>query len=224
VAGRPATVVVARRDGRDRARLWLDNSTGLLVRQDVVDVAGRLRRTAALLSLRVDRPTTTTAGVRVSSLVATQPQTQTQDELWTAVTPAEAAQWQADGWPCPQQLAQGYALLDVRRSTSDGAPVLQLVYGDGLSSISVFLQRGQLDDRVAKGLVSQKWGSGTVLVRAGSPEVVIWQGGKLVITAVGDDDPAELEAVLATLPRRPDRGPLGSLHHGMGSALAWFKG
>lgn len=236
IAGRPATVIVARRDGRDLARLWLDDGTGLLVRQDVVDRTGRLRRTATVLSLHVDRTTTTTtaprtpAGVRLSSMVATrngsqpQPQTQTRNELWAAVTPAEAARWQADGWPCPQQLAQGYSLLDVRRgSAAGGAPVLQLVYGDGLSSISVFVQRGRLDDRPAPGLVAQKWGSGTAVVRAGWPEVVMWQGGKLVITAVGDDDPATLETVLAPLPRRPDRGALGSLQHGMGSALAWFK-
>jgi negative regulator of sigma E activity len=226
VAGRSATAVVARRDGHDLAKLWLDDETGLLLRQDVVDQAGRLRRTASFLTLRPDR----NAGSKVVKLSAP---TSESDAGWAEVAPAELARWRAAGWPCPQELAEGFVLLDVRRGTTGstgstsasgtGAPVLHLVYGDGLSAISVFVQEGKLDDSGLAGLIKRAWGDGTVLVRAGWPEVLVWQGDKAVFTAVGDDDPDGLQAVLSPLPRQSDRGALSSVQRGMGSALAWFK-
>ena len=57
----------------------------------------------------------------------------------------------------------------------------------------------------------------------GWPEVMVWQGGPTVITAVGDAEPGELQTILSALPRQPNRGTLGSLQQRMGSALAWFK-
>jgi len=52
VAGRDATVVVVRRGSRVAARMWLDDSTGLLLRQEVMDGAGRLIRAASYVDVR----------------------------------------------------------------------------------------------------------------------------------------------------------------------------
>jgi sigma-E factor negative regulatory protein RseB len=234
VAGRSATVVIAARDGRDLGKFWLDKKTGLLLRQDVMDRVGRVRRTASFLTLSPDRPSvgtaadmSTRASARTAARIGPVDGSSAPTDGWNEVTPTELARWQAAGWPCLQELADGYVLLDVRRgptgAASSAGSALQLVYGDGLSAISVFVQQGQLDAAGLTGLTSQAWGDGTVLVRTGWPEVLVWQGGRVVFTAIGDDDPGGLQAVLSPLPQQPDRGTLGSLQHGMGSALAWFK-
>jgi sigma-E factor negative regulatory protein RseB len=230
VAGRLATVVIARRDGLDLARLWLDDATGLLLREDVVDHTGRPLRAATFRSLRLDpqpaAQSTVQSTAQPADLVAADPTTsQAQTGAWSEVDEAALARWRAAGWPCPQRLAAGFVLLDIRRGTaSTGAPVLQLTYGDGLSAVSVFLQRGRLDDSRLTGLTHRKWGDVAVLVRDGVPEVLVWQGGPTVITAVGDAGAADLQAILSPLPRQPDRGSLESLQQKLGSALAWFGG
>jgi sigma-E factor negative regulatory protein RseB len=227
VVGRSATVVVAERNGREAARIWLDDATGLVLRQEVLDRAGRLARMVAFLDLRL---AARGAGAGQSSNLAANPlpglAVKGQTAPWSDVISASALDgWRAAGWPCPQRLPSGFVLLDARRaSTSSSAPMLHLTYSDGLSAISVFLQRGKLNDGQLKGLRSEKWGNAVVHVRAGWPELMVWQGGPTVITAVGDAEPAELRAALDPLPRQPDRGALDSLQHAMGSALAWFRG
>jgi negative regulator of sigma E activity len=220
VAGRSTTMIIASQDGREVARMWLDDQTGLLLRQEVLDRAGKLHRMAAFLELRptAEKPgtvtgTNSTPANRTIAAVAR-----------NDIPLSGMARWRAEGWPCPDRLAEGFVLLDAQReTTSSGAPVLHLTYGDGLSAISVFLQRGQLDDGRLAGMTSQRWGDAVVHVRTGWPEVMVWQGGPTVITAVGDAEPDELRAVLSTLPRQPDRGRLASLQGQMGSAFSWFK-
>lgn len=56
IAGRKASVVVALREGRVAARLWLDDACGLLLRQEVWDAHGRLTRMTGLVEL--EEPTT----------------------------------------------------------------------------------------------------------------------------------------------------------------------
>ena len=256
VAGRTATVVVAARAGREMARMWLDNRTGLLLRQDVLDNAGRPQRMAAFLQLTLtnagsapDGTGSTTAvgplrapvravgigGLTVPAIrrsgrfsqpnpAATSTPTPAPGDPWSEiVSPTELTALRADGWPCPVALAAGYVMLDARRRTVSGRSTLHLTYGDGLSAISVFLQRGELDATGLTGLTSRKWGDTNVYVRDGWPEVMIWQGGPTVITAVGDAEPADFRTILSALPRQSNHGTLGSLQQRMGSALAWFK-
>lgn len=238
VAGRAASIVVAAREGREVARMWLDDRTGLLLRQDVYDSAGRLHRMATFVELSLSEPATglhspvaafgvgglTFPAVRRFGRVAARPTpTPTSDEpVGDVVTPAELSTLRTDGWPCPVALSAGYVLLDARRTASDGSSTLHLTYGDGLSSISVFLQRGDLDGAALTGLSRGTWGDTQVYVRDGWPEVMVWQGGPTVITAVGDAEPSDLRSVLAALPRQSNHGTLESLQQRMGSALAWF--
>jgi negative regulator of sigma E activity len=235
VAGRAATVVVAARDGREVARMWLDDRTGLLLRQDVRDRTGRMHRTAAFVDLQVTAPvpgpvTPVGSAVRVLGLGNRFGRTDTAAGRRSAPDPwdhelssAELTALRSAGWPCPAGLPAGFALLDARRATDrSGRPAVHLTYGDGLSAISLFLQRGELDGDAVAGLSSRRWGDTEVYVRDGWPEVMIWQGGPTVITAVGDAEPSELRSVLSTLPRQSNHGTLDSLQQRMGSALAWF--
>lgn len=223
VAGRRAVEVVASRAEHVAARIWLDDETGLLLRQDVLDDAGRLHRMSAFLELRVGAPA-----------AASTPAPSTGAGWSHVVGPAELQRWRDQGFPCPETLPSGYRLLDVRSETvspggsAPGRPVLQLVYGDGLSAVSVFLQSGPLDDGQLAGLTKVGEDDSVVYEKHGWPELLVWQSGRTVITAVGDAGPAELRAVLSGFPQpasvSSDRGALGSLQDAMGSALAWFRG
>jgi negative regulator of sigma E activity len=247
VAGRAASVVVAAREGRDVARMWLDDRTGLLLRQDVLDSTGRLHRMAAFVDLTFTGgepagSSLTAAGARTASAPAlgrggkTVPVVRRFGNVdqsapapasaWSdVVSPTELSRLRSDGWPCPLSLPVGFTLLDARRTTSpSGTSTLHLTYGDGLSAISVFLQRGRLDATGLTGLTSRKWGDTDVYVRDGWPEVMVWQGGPMVITAVADAEPTDLRTILSALPRQSNHGTLGSLQDRMGSALAWLRG
>ena len=249
VAGRAATVVVAARNGREVARIWLDDQTGLLLRQDVLDGAGRLRRMAAFVELTMTDPVAATpsgprrfpiqsfgvgglalpaarrSGENRASVTPTPTPTPAPAGPWSdVVSPDELTALRADGWPCLAALPAGYVLLDARQLTAAGHSTLHLTYGDGLSAISVFLQRGELDVAGLPGLTKRKWGDTEVYVRDGWPDVMVWQGGQTVITAVGDADQSELQAILSALPRQANHGRLDSLQQRMGSALAWFRG
>lgn len=241
VAGRAATVVIAARDGQEVAKLWLDDQTGLLLRQDVLDDAGQPRRMAAFLNLTMSdsgststpvaprRSATRAIGASGLSVPAARASAENESKAASAgpwsdvISPAELTALRTDGWPCPAALAAGYVLLDARRtSMSSGRSTLHLTYGDGLSAVSVFLQRGELDAAGLAGLSRRKWGDAEVYVRDGWPEVMVWQGGPTVITAVGDAEPSEFQTILSALPRQSNHGTLEALQHRMGSALAWL--
>ena len=89
-------------------------------------------------------------------------------------------------------LSGGYALVGVLRHTG----VVQVVYSDGLHSLSVFEQAGTLDvGRLPRSgeAVSMPLGQG---VRYGWPggQVITWQSGHATFTVVGDGPADDLLA------------------------------
>ncbi|MFI7588499.1 sigma-E factor regulatory protein RseB domain-containing protein [Spongisporangium articulatum] len=222
VLDRPAHVVTATQDGVLAARMWLDDGTGLMLRQDVVGAAGEPRRSAAFVSLTLGGKATTSAGSPSSgpSFAPSSPSS-AGPSGWTVLPLTDLARWGAEGWPVRQSLPGGMRLLDARRGTLPGdAPVLQLTYGDGICAISVFAQRGELADELS-GWQRQDWDDGTALVRDSWPETMTWQGGDLVITAVGDLELDELQDRLADLPHDDRPGVMTRFAR---SALSWLPG
>ena len=78
VAGRRSTVVAATRYGRLAARLWVDDVSGLLLRQEVLDGQGRLSRLFSFLDVSIDQlsvdkvhwPRSTAGRARVSGVTS----------------------------------------------------------------------------------------------------------------------------------------------------------
>ena len=138
VAGRPTHVVVVQRtDGRTVARFWVDDATGLLLRRDLVDRKGR---TSASLAFRAVSMT----GAPVSFLPPLLPTPGSGTLGDTALD-----RYATSGWPCADRLG-GLSLFDARAVPGSGGAagqgaVLHLSYSDGLSTVSVFVQRGRLD-------------------------------------------------------------------------------
>ena len=220
VAGRVATMVTVLRGDAVAARLWVDDRTGLLLRQEVNDAAGNVRRMFAFIEIRPGAPdalavapSALTADRRIpdagpsraravtGAFVHTPPLQRSQAPAWQRA----ASDSQRQGWcasvECPDALPAGFRLLDVRRGAAAGTPVVQLVYSDGLSSISVFQQPGRLDPEQLAGFRADTWDGARVYVGEGWPLRLTWQGGHRVFTAVSDAATPDVHAAISTFPQ-----------------------
>jgi sigma-E factor negative regulatory protein RseB len=209
--GRTTTVVEARRsDGQVAGRFWVDEATGLLLRRDVHGDDGRRLRRSEFVDLEV-RAAAAVAAAEAGDL------------------PAAVEELRAEGWRVPDGLPGGFALFDARLSAPGGREhVLHLAYSDGLSTTSLFAQRGALGSAPPDGFRRDEVGGRPVWVHSGVvPERVVWSGGGAVWTLVSDAPRAVVRDAVATLPRdRAEReGVLARLGRGLGrlaSALSPF--
>jgi sigma-E factor negative regulatory protein RseB len=245
VAGRAATLVTARRGDVVAARLWLDDASGLLLRQEVNDARGNVRRMFCFVDLRLGAPAespgssgaTPDAGPAAGDAAPPRPRTVSGALVRVARVPAQRTAWRGaasaaerqswcDAVDCPGAFAAGYRLIDASRGSAGGSPVLQLVYGDGLSSISVFVQSGRLDPGRLRGFRAETWDGAAVYVGDGWPTRLAWQGGSLVLTAVGDAPVGDLQGAVAAFPHDPPEadGVVAALGRGMRSVLEWLQG
>lgn len=193
VAGRPVHTLALRRAGRTVARLWLDDGTGLMLRREVYDDAGRTVSAMAFLDVTVteappgaDRPAVTV--------------TPSVDGLAAA---------RRDGWAVPAAIGADLVLYDARSLDADGdgggggdgdAPIMHLSYSDGLTSLSVFEQRGRLAAGAVDGYQPAQVAGHQVHVRPGLPSHAVWQSGAVVVTVVSDEPTGQLAGVVAALP------------------------
>lgn len=178
VAGRSAKVVIARdHAGFVRARLYIDRSTKLLLRRDVFDRDGTLAR-----SVRFTRLSTNAAAPAV-------PRVPEGDHA------VETARETPDGFVGPERLG-GFRLLGTYEHP-DGT--VQLFYGDGLFSLSVFEQDGLVDWAAMPegGVRSSVEGARARLYSTAAGTVVVWGERGLVLTGVSD---APSDIVRSVLP------------------------
>ena len=140
MAGMEADVVLLRpRDAlRYAQRLWAERETGLLVRADVLGPNGELLESNAFSELRL--------GVRVSPDLITGPMKRL--EGYKVLRPqAQRVQLDGEGWALLKPV-NGFQLLSCTRRALDptaGADTerplpLQLVFSDGLTHVSMFIE------------------------------------------------------------------------------------
>ncbi|SIO90208.1 transcriptional regulator [Nocardiopsis sp. JB363] len=202
--GRAAKVVEARRaDDTVAGRFWVDEATDLLLGRDVYDHAAEPAFSSRLteLSLR-DRDW---------------PEGTLGDEPWgDTLGHAERDDLRAEGWALPEHLSWNLRLVDARSTHHEEHRVVHTVYSDGLSQISVFVQRGKLGeenlDSDQNGYVGT--GPGGTGVTTGHETIFggdvgqyqsMWQADGFVYTLLADA-PADLASSAVTaLP-----GPEGS--------------
>ncbi len=196
VAGRATDVVEAWHvDGPLAARLWLDEATGLLVRREVYGPDGTTTSASAFVDVRM-----TGWGFPV------QPVPATDDPTSRAAAPQTLASMRASGWTCPRRLAG--AFVAYRAATVDGSsgPALHLTYSDGLSTVSVFEEKGTLDPSGLVGAVARPVGDTIVYSMPGGVSRLTWQSADRVFTVVADAPPQTVEAVVAALPQGEAHG------------------
>ena len=183
-AGRSASVVEARRtDGTVAGRFWVDRATGMLLRREVFDDEGTRVRSSAFVDLDVEqaRPAVQPARLREAGR-------------------PDTTELRRDGWHVPRQLPEGFSLFD----TELRGEVLQLAYTDGLSTLSLFAQSGDLGSEAMRGFDREDVDGRPVWVRGSAPERVVWAGGEHVWTLVSDAPEATVRAAVAALPHDPE--------------------
>ncbi len=217
--GRSATVVDAvTPSGTVAAEFWIDDLSALVVRRESMDSRGNVHSDVKYTELSLDTTTTRTpAGAT---------------RLSPSGVPHSAGSWaklRSQGWWVGADLPGGLSLYDVREATADGNPVLHLTYSDGISTVSVFEQRGRLAT-AANGAALPGWRTVTladgrsVAQADGAGLRAAWQARSLVLAIVADVPSTSVPAVIASLPYGPEpaqhRSALGRIHRGLGRIAA----
>lgn len=202
---RPADIVeMWRPDGSLAARFWLDVVTKLPLRREVYDSDSRMISEDAFIDLEIGQRSL--GGMPAAEV---QPWAEQLDL-------AKLTALRAQGWPLPASLAGNLSLFRASRTSSDapaGLAVIDLSYSDGLSVISVFLQRGQLPRAMPGWHRVTVHGEG---VFSDDPDnrSLAWSSHGFVFTVIADAPPATVSQVVAELPhdgqigfwKRMDRG------------------
>jgi negative regulator of sigma E activity len=185
VAGRSTHVVEARRaDGTTAARLWLDTESGLPLRREVYNDDGTTRTASAFIEFSLERAPVPS---RSDGIPSTSDGTLRHSDL---------AQLRGDGWRCPDRLGEGLVLYEARRV----GEAVHLSYSDGVITVSVFEQRGHLDEERLRGFAVRETDGGVVYSTTGPPAQLVWSVDDWVVTVVADAPAETLDAVLAAMP------------------------
>ncbi|MFC4050516.1 sigma-E factor regulatory protein RseB domain-containing protein [Actinomadura syzygii] len=215
VCGRRARVVEARRaDGTAAGRFWLDAQTGLVLHRELIDATGRpvvvsgfteisytvqakvavpygLGGTRGGISRFPGTGTDGSAAARGGGHVAA---------LWgDRLDRADLAGLRERGWPVPKDLPGHLTLYEARRETGGDGPV-HLSYSDGLASVSVFVQRGRLDERAMTGWRRGVRSGRTVFRREELRRWAVSAGRGYVYTVLTDAPQSTAVAVAASMP------------------------
>lgn len=190
VAGREATVLLLEpRDSlRYAQRLWADQATGLMLRADVI---GDVPAARAVLE--------STAFSEVEIGVKPQPDTVLQilrklDGYQVLRPQQKLTTLDSEGWTLARPVA-GFRLAGCMRrgmeTTGDDQSVLQAVFTDGLTHVSVFAEPFNAQRHRAE-----------LQARQGATSTLMTRRGEHWITTVGDVPPATLRQFADALERR----------------------
>ncbi|HEY7262221.1 MAG TPA: sigma-E factor regulatory protein RseB domain-containing protein [Trebonia sp.] len=209
--GRPALIVELRRaDGSLAARFWLDKQTMVPLRREVYDTSAELISQDAFVQVQFGALRPPPAAMAATKLPA--------GSAWAAVTaPAQLlTELNKQGWRLPGTLPGGLPLYAATRSHAGAAQVVQLGYSDGLSVVSLFVQRGALAAKPVGWQQNSLLGH-QVYVAGHS---IIWAAGGFVYTMIADAPPRVVTQVVAVLPRNAAPGVIGRIRHGLARLVA----
>ncbi len=206
---RPAQVVEAwRADGSLAARFWLDSGTKLPLRRELFDSRARMISEDAFISLHVG------------------------ENQLAGMPPATASSWAGElhqgrltalrsaGWPVPRALPGGLSLVAASQAPTRSGPVIDLSYSDGLSVISLFLQRGELPRNLAGWRPVEMQGR-DVYASGSGDQSIAWSAHGFVYTMIADAPDATVDAVVDRLPHDPDTDFWGRMERGFRRLASW---
>jgi hypothetical protein len=216
-AGRPVTLVEARRLGTEHVagRFWLDDATGLLLRRELYDEAGRAVRGTVFLQLHT--------GARATAVPADAP-AHRGSRVGRPLEGADLAALRAQGWHLPDLLPGGMERYRATEMTVDGHRVVQLAYSDGIFAVSLFVQEGGLDPGSLHGFRREEMAGATVYTTEGLHRTVVWGGSAAVYTLVLDAPEPLGPELVAALPHTPaDDGLVARLSRGIHRVGSWVN-
>jgi sigma-E factor negative regulatory protein RseB len=210
VAGRPALLVTARRPGGGlAARFWLDEATSLPLRRQTFDPAGQVVSDVSFTRLRFGA-----AAVTRRPGAAAMP--------WRDIlASAQLTALRERGWPLPGPLPGKLTLLSAREETTSAGPVIDLDYSDGLSVISVFLQRGHLPSQLS-GWVEVALQGHRVYADDSDGHSVAWSARGFVYTVIAEAPQQTVGQVVSALPHESPPGIVDRIRQGVHRLASWM--
>jgi negative regulator of sigma E activity len=210
VAGRPAQELVLRhRDGRLAARFWLDSVTKLPLRRETFDGRARMVSDDMFVSLKLGSPT-----------AAAEPRTASAPG-GKRLASGQLARLRTAGWPLPAQLPGQLTLLRASETGGPSDAVVDLDYSDGLSVISLFIQRGHLPAQLS-GWSEIVLRGDRVYASGRDQRSVAWSAHGFVYTLIADAPDQTLDQVVAALPHNGGPGFFGRMGHGLSRLVSWL--
>ena len=206
-----AVAVGFRRGEVLRERVYVDDATGLVVRRETYDTAGDPVRVAALTGLRV------TDTDMEAMEAAGQPAMAHRERL----SPGDVGEMAGHGWEVPTTVGDGF---DLRAGFAvDGGAAVQLVYSDGLYTLSVYEQPGRVDADALEGAVrTDRHGIPVYRWPGAEPERMVWNGDGHTFTAVTDAPADVLMAAVDDLPHDRVPGLPTRMVRGLGRLASWL--
>lgn len=193
VAGREADVLLVRpRDAhRYGYRLWADKASGLLLRSDVLGDRSEVLETAAFSDVSI--------GIRPQFDSVTQPMRRL--DGYRVVRPTlKPTRLEAEGWSI-RVATPGFKQVSCVRRPMDGLTdptgsaasreVLQAIFSDGLTHVSVFIEPFNADLHTKP-----------LLTAVGATQTLMTRHSDAWVTVVGDVPPSTLRAFASGLERR----------------------
>lgn len=212
VCGRPTTIIEARRaDGTAAGRFYIDRATGLMLRRELLDGQGREVNLTFFTEIQPSVPKT-------RPMMTVEPAAV--EAPWAhELAAADLGSLRYRGWPVQQDLPGSLSLYDARQRDQHGQ-VVHLSYSDGLSVVSVFVQRGTLDPRAFAGWHRATRGGRVVYIDDTVQQRVMWASRGYVYTVLADAPPSVVDQAVAALPHG-DLGFWGRIARGLQRMTSW---
>jgi sigma-E factor negative regulatory protein RseB len=136
--------------------------------------------------------------------------------------PAQLATLRASGWPVPGPMPGGLTLFDARQSATAAGRVVDFAYSDGLSVVSVFVQRGRLPTALPGWHQSDVNGKRLYVSNPGEPDLT-WSARGFVYTVVAGAPAPTIAAVLNALPHEAGLGFWARMKRGLRRLWSWIN-
>jgi sigma-E factor negative regulatory protein RseB len=211
VAGRLTREVVLRHaNGTLAARFWLDNATKLPMRRETFDTTAREVSEDTFMTLSLGN-----TAVAQAPMTASMPRNR-------SLANAQLAQLRSAGWPLPGQLPGGLTLVQASETSASSAPVIDLAYSDGLSVISLFLQRGHLPANLS-GWSEVAMRGQRVYSADSDQRSVAWSAHGFVYTLIADAPDQTVYQVVSALPHSARAGFFDRVGRGLSRLASWLN-
>jgi sigma-E factor negative regulatory protein RseB len=135
---------------------------------------------------------------------------------------AGRAALRARGWPLPATLPGHLTLFEASRTSTRTGEVVDLSYSDGLSEVSLFLQRGQLP-RELPGWHRLAVRGQTILSSDPDQRCLAWSARGFVYTVIAEAPPATVNQIVAVLPHDGQVGLWQRMARGLRRLASWVN-